>query len=168
MCKFLYFCSKVCGHCVKKLLKCLWIWKIQLPISIRKVLGMKRALNKAFKILGISMSFLPLSYNPLFVGSWFFQPWSALGKMTIIIYLSTTTWMACRRYRECYKDIFPCSGKSKKRSFVQHVRVIFLVLVVERVTAYDTLNLNRTWIRKFLLSQCIKIWSDKTDVYWFI
>jgi hypothetical protein len=41
-------------------------------------------------------------------------------------------------------------------SFVQHVSVIFLVLVVERVTAYNTLNLDRTWIRNFLLSVLLK------------
>ena len=88
-CGNFYISAQKSGR-VKKLF-CLWIWKIKLTISIRKVLGTKRALDKAFRRLGISMSFLPLSYNPLVVDSWFFQPWRALGKMTIIVYLSKTT-----------------------------------------------------------------------------
>ena len=39
----------------------------------------------------------------------------------------------CQRQWECYKDIFPCFGRSSKgesTSFAQHVSVIFLVLVV--------------------------------------
>jgi len=58
---------------------------------------------------------------------------------------------ACQRYREYYKDIFPYLGKSKRvksTSFDQPASLIFLVLMVERMTADDTLNPNRTWISK--------------------
>jgi hypothetical protein len=48
--------------------------------------------------------------------------------------------MTCQRYREY--DILPCLESQKRvkcTSFVQHVSMIFLVLVVERVTVsqYD-------------------------------